>query len=109
MVKDDKHRTRALMNRDREELEISQELLNFITNLQDEVHRVAIEYHKKLRDEQMHKSKLDEIKGIGPKKKQDLLKHFGSIEGIANAEIAEISKVAKVNEELAKEIVGALQ
>ena len=57
MVKDDKHSTRALINEEREEFEISENLFNFITNLQDEVHKTAIEYHRKVRDKEMTKSK----------------------------------------------------
>ena len=108
MVKDDKHRTRALLNTEREELEVSQDILKFITNLQDEVHKVAIEYHKKLRDKEVSKSKLDDITGIGPKKKQELLKHFKTIEDIANADAEEIARIAKVNNEIAQNIIKAL-
>lgn len=76
MVKDDKHSTRALINEEREEFEISERLFYFITNLQDEVHNTAIEYHRKLRDKEMTKSKLDTISGIGDKKRAELLKKF---------------------------------
>ena len=70
MVKNEKHRTRALINENREELEISEELKNAITRFQDAVHDTAISYHRKLRDEAMTKSSLDEISGIGTAKKQ---------------------------------------
>lgn len=69
MVKNDKHQTRALMNDKREELEISQTLLNTITMFQDAVHDTAIGYHKKLRNEEVTRSALDNIKGIGTVKK----------------------------------------
>ena len=82
MVKDDKHSTRALINEQREEFEISENLFNFITNLQDEVHNTAIEYHRKVRDKEMTKSKLDYIEGIGEKKRTLLLKKFGSVSNI---------------------------
>ncbi len=68
MVKNEKHRTRALINENREELEISEELKNAITRFQDAVHDTAISYHRKLRDEAMTKSSLDEISGIGTAK-----------------------------------------
>ena len=61
MIKDDKHSTKALINEEREEFEISEILFNFITNFQDEVHNTAIEYHRKIRDKEMTKSKLDYI------------------------------------------------
>ena len=82
MVKNDKHRTRALITKERKEIEISENALNLITRFQDTVHDTAIEYHRKLRDKEMSKSKLDEIEGIGQKKKEALLKKFGSVERI---------------------------
>ena len=69
MVKNDKHRTRALITKERREIEISENALNLITRFQDTVHDTAIEYHRKLRDKEMSKSALDEIEGIGEKKK----------------------------------------
>lgn len=102
MVKDNKHNTKSLINENREEISLSENLMNFITNLQDEVHYTAIEYNKKLRNKDITKSKLDSIKGIGEKKKQELLKKFGSIEGIKKASILEISSIKGINEELAR-------
>ena len=109
MVKDDKHSTRALMNKEREELEISNNLFNLITNFQDAVHDTAIGYHKKLRDSELTKSALDDITGIGEVKKKTLLKKFGSTKKIAEADIEEISKVKGINEELARKIKESLQ
>lgn len=104
MVKDDKHSTRALINEEREEFEISEKLFQFITNLQDEVHKTAIEYHRKVRDKEMTKSKLDEISGIGNKKRSELLKKFGSVKKIKEATIEKIAEVKGINLELAKKI-----
>ena len=104
MVKDDKHATRALMNPEREELPISRNLFHVITNFQDAVHDTAIGYHKKLREKGITKSALDEISGIGEVKKNALLKRFGSIKKIAEADVEEISKVKGINRELAKKI-----
>ena len=109
MVKNDKHRTRALIDENRNEKELSEELMNIITNFQDEVHKTAIEYHRKLRDKMITKSALDDIEGIGKVKKQELLKHFGSIEKIKQANIEEISKIKGINEELARKIKEALE
>ena len=94
MVKNDKHRTRALITKERKEIEISENALNLITRFQDTVHDTAIEYHRKLRDKEMSKSALDEIEGIGEKKKELLLKEFSSIEEIREG----------INEELARKI-----
>ena len=104
MVKDNKHNTDKLIDENKKEIELSQTLMNFITNMQDEVHRIAIGYNRKLRDNDTTKSKLDKIKGIGDKKKQELLKKFGSIEEIKKADILEISEVKGITEELAKKI-----
>jgi excinuclease ABC subunit C len=104
MVKDDKHTTKKLIDDNRKEIKINEKIMNFITNMQDEVHRIAIEYNRKLRNKDTTKSKLDEIKGIGEKKKQELLKKFGSIEGIKKADILEISEIKGITEELARKI-----
>ena len=90
MVKDDKHSTRALIDENRNEFAISENLMNFITNLQDEVHNTAIEYHRKVREQEMTKSKLDYIEGIGEKKRTELLKAFGSVKKIKEASIEEL-------------------
>lgn len=104
MVKDDKHSTRALINEERKEYKISDNLFYFITNLQNEVHNTAIEYHRKLREQAMTKSELDDIEGIGKVKREALLKKFGTIEKIKNASIEELTKVKGINEALAKKI-----
>ena len=108
MVKDDKHSTRALMNKEREELPISNTLFNLITNFQDAVHDTAIGYHKKLREKELTKSALDEISGIGEVKKKALLKKFGSIKKIAEADVEEICEVKGINMELARKIKESL-
>ena len=104
MVKNDKHQTRALMDENRNELEISQKLMNLITNFQDTVHETAITYHRKLRDKEITKSELDEIQGIGKVKKQALLKKFGSVEKIRNASLEELIKVKGITKDIAKEL-----
>ena len=108
MVKNDKHQTRALMNRDREELKISDNLFDLITMFQDSVHDTAIGYHKKLRERELTKSKLDEISGIGEVKRTALLKKFGSSKKIAEASIDEITEIKGINEKLAQKIKDEL-
>lgn len=67
--------------------------LKLLQRIRDEAHRFAIGYHRKLRGKKIKKSELDSIKGIGEKKKQDLLKYFGSLKELKKAEIPEIEKV----------------
>lgn len=111
MVKDDHHRTRALVfrapKRDGEaeeewrEIELADLplLYRYLGSMQEEVHRFAIEYHRKLRSRNVEKSVLDEIDGIGPKRRKALLEKFGSVEEIRR--IAEKGG-AEAAEELAK-------
>ena len=109
MVKNDKHQTRALMDENRNELEISENLMNLITKFQDTVHDTAISYHRKLREKSITKSELDEVKGIGDAKKKELLKQFGSVTNIKNASVEELMKVKGINENLAKEIKSQIK
>ncbi len=104
MVKNDKHQTRALMDENRNELKISDNLMNLITKFQDTVHDTAITYHRKLRDKEITKSELDDIEGIGEVKKTALLKHFGSIKKVKEASIEELTSVKGITENLAKKI-----
>ena len=104
MVKNDKHQTRALMDENRNELEISENLMNLITRFQDTVHDTAITYHRKIRDKQITKSELDEVKGIGKAKKQALLKEFGSVEKIKQATIEELMKVNGITQTIAEQL-----
>lgn len=104
MVKDDKHSTRALINENREEIPLSEELMKLITYFQDCIHDKAISYHRKLRDKEMTKSELDIIEGIGENRKNALLKKFGSVAKIKEASVEEIATVSGINLELAEKI-----
>ena len=104
MVKNDKHQTRALIDKNRKEFEISEELMKLITRFQDTVHDTAITYHRKLRDKSITKSELDNINGIGEVKKKALLKEFGSIENIKKADIKDLLKIKGMTEKLAKRV-----
>lgn len=104
MVKDDHHSTRALINEFRDEFQISDNLFNWITNMQNEVHKTAIEYHRKLRDKGMTKSKLDDIQGIGEKKRTALLKKFKTVKNIKEASIEELCSVSGINQDLAQKL-----
>lgn len=109
MVKNDKHQTRALMDEDRNEVEISERLFNLITLFQDTVHDTVISYHRKLRDKALTSSELDEIDGIGEAKKKELLRMFGSVEKIRGADVEELVKVKGINRELAEKLISRLK
>ncbi|QIK69883.1 excinuclease ABC subunit C [Erysipelothrix sp. HDW6C] len=87
LVKDDRHRTHALLRSDGKEIDIdkSSSLFALMTHMQDEVHRYVIGYHRLLRKKAMTKSILDEVPGLGPKRQKQLYKEFGSLRGIRNA------------------------
>lgn len=95
MVKDDSHRTRALVTPDGQEISIAvqQSVFSLIGNIQEEAHRFAITYHRSLRSKRLRYSELDAISGIGPKRKQELLKHFKSISAIKAASLDELLRV----------------
>lgn len=104
MVKNDKHQTRALIDENKLELPLSENLKNLITRFQDTVHDTAITYHRKLRDKDITKSELDSIDGIGEKKKLELLKTFGSVENIKKASIEELMNVKGITEKIAEKL-----
>ncbi len=98
MVKDDNHRTRGLYYNNVEiPIDKRGEAFKLITRIQDEAHRFAIEYHRKLRSKTQIHSVLDDIDGIGPKKRKALMKHFMDIESIRNASIEELVAVEGIN------------
>ena len=105
MVKDDRHRTRGLYYRD-EELPIrtDSEAFKLITRVQDEAHRFAIEFHRKLRGQGQVHSILDEIPGVGPKRRKDLMKHFQSLDAIRQADVEELKKLPTMNEKSAQDV-----
>lgn len=110
MYKDDRHRTKGLTDGLVSiDLDTSSMIYKFVSNIQEEVHNYAISYHRSLRDKKTTKSILDDVKGIGPKKKQLLLSRFGDIEKIKSSSIEEISSVEGINEDLAKKILDELR
>lgn len=108
LVKDDKHRTKSLIDNKGNEYELSKELMELLVKLQDEIHNVAIKYHRKLRDEKLVKSALDEISGVGKIKKEKLIKEFKSVENIKKLSISDLIKVEGINEKLAIKILENL-
>ena len=103
MVKDDRHRTRALVTPQGEEIAIdsNQTVFAFIGTIQEETHRFAITYHRQLRSKRLKYSALDNIPGIGPKRKQELLKKFKSITAIRQASLFELERFLPENAALA--------
>lgn len=99
MVKDSKHRTRAITTGNRE-IEITDKRLAFtlISDIQEEVHRYAISYHRNLRDKNLSSSELTEIYGIGEKKKNILLKAMKTIENISKADTNELSSIPGISD-----------
>ena len=95
MVKDERHRTRALVTPEGEEIRIdnNQAIFSLIGNIQEETHRFAITYHRDLRSKRIRYSELDNIPGIGPKRKRDLLRQFKSLEAIRNATLPELERL----------------
>lgn len=106
MVKDDRHRSRGLMSPEGREfrLEDDPDIWRFVTDVQNETHRFAIEYNRKLTEKRYKKSPLDGIKGVGDKRKVTLLRKFGSVKGIREASAEDIASAAKISPALAEKI-----
>ena len=95
MVKDDKHRTRALITPEGDVVHIDgqQSVFSFIGNIQEETHRFAISFHRQLRSKRLKRSELDDIPKIGPKRKEDLLRCFHSVSAIRLATLSELERL----------------
>ena len=105
MVKDDHHRTRGLYYNNIEiPIDKNSEAFRLITRIQDEAHRFAIEFHRKLRSQGQVHSILDDIPGIGPARRKSLMKHFETLEDIKAAEIEDLKKIPSMDEKAAKNV-----
>jgi len=105
MVKDDRHRTRGLLYNGKEvALKINSEGFRLVARIQEEVHRFAIEYHRKLRQKSSVKSVLDDIKGIGDVRRRALLRHFGTVEHIKLADMDALVAVDGMNTKSAQAV-----
>ena len=109
LIKDNKHKTNQIMNQDYEILNVSKDsnLFLFLTRIQDEVHRYAITYHRSIKAKGALSSLLDVVPGIGEVKKKELLKRFGSLKRIKEANIEELEAV--LNKEVAKNLITYLE
>ncbi len=99
MVKDDRHRTRALVTPEGKEIGIqgNQAIFSLIGQIQEETHRFAIEFHRQQQNQRVRASVLDQIPGVGEKRRSDLLKHFKSIKKIKEATQAQLAEVVPKN------------
>ena len=105
MFKDDKHRTKGLVNKSQEiVLDRTTNLYRFVASIQEEVHNYAITYHRSLRKKSLTKSVLDDIPGIGETRKKNLLSHFKSIDSIKAATFEELLEVESINKTAAENI-----
>ena len=105
MVKDDNHRTRGLYyNNEEIPIDHRSEGFRLITRIQDEAHRFAIEYHRSLRSKVQVKSVLDDIPGVGPARRKALMRSFGSLEEIQNADVETLCGIPEINRRCALEI-----
>ena len=105
MVKDDHHRTRGLYYKNIEiPIDKNSEAFRLITRIQDEAHRFAIEFHRKLRSQGQVHSILDDIPGIGPARRKSLMKHFETLEDIKAAEIEDLKKIPSMDEKAARNV-----
>ncbi len=105
MVKDDSHRTRGLYYQN-EEIAIDKDSESFrlITRIQDEAHRFAITFHRQLRGKNQVHSVLDDIPGVGPARRKDLMRHFENIDAIRNATVEELRGLPSMNEKSAQDV-----
>ena len=99
MVKDDRHRTRALVHPDGREIGIQSipAVFALIGQIQEETHRFAIEYHRQLQAGHVKTSVLDKIPGVGEKRRQQLLKHFKTVKAIKGASLEQLQEVVPRN------------
>lgn len=105
MVKDDNHRTRGLYFNNKEiPIDRNSEGFKLITRIQDEAHRFAIEYHRKLRSQGQVRSVLDDIPGIGPARRKDLMRSFASLDEVRKAEVSELKALPSMNEASAEAV-----
>ena len=106
LAKDDSHRTRAIVFPDGTEINLKERplLFKYAGTIQEEVHRFAIDYHRGLHGKRAISSVLDEIPGIGPRRRSALLAHFGSVDAIKAAEIEDLSKVNSMDSKSAESV-----
>ena len=99
LAKDDRHQTAVLLDMNGNEVPIDRQtpLFYLLTRMQDEVHRYAISFHRQVRSKSLFDSIIDDVEGIGPKRKKQLLSHFGSVKKMKEATLLELEEVLPKN------------
>ena len=106
MYKDDRHRTKGLLNGEKTiELDRTTSLYRFVAGIQEEVHNYSISYHRSLRDKKMTKSVLDDIPGIGPKRKKALMDKFKDVDKLKKASKDDLVAIDGITDRLADEVL----
>jgi excinuclease ABC, C subunit len=106
MYKDDRHRTKGLLNGEKTiELDRTTSLYRFVAGIQEEVHNYSISYHRSLRDKKMTKSILDDIPGIGPKRKKALMDKFKDVDKLKEASKDDLVAIDGITDKLADEVL----
>ncbi len=110
LVKDDKHRTRAIAKEGGEiQVNANKNLFSLLTNIQDEVHRFSISFQRQQHKKKQYELEITRVKGIGEKKALALLKHFKTKQGLKEASVEELASVAKINKETADRLYLYIQ
>ena len=105
MVKDDNHRTRGLYYQNEEiAIDRNSESFRLITRIQDEAHRFAITFHRQLRGKKQVHSVLEDIPGVGPARRKDLMRHFENIDAVRNATVEQLKELPSMNEKSAQDV-----
>lgn len=110
LVKDDHHRIRGIIYNNKEyPLQYATPLSKFLSDISEEVHRYAIGYHRTLRKKSMLESELEEIQGIGKKRREELLKYFGNLKRLKEASVEELSEIPSMNKKAAEAVYNYFQ
>ena len=105
MVKEDNHRTRGLYYKNEEiAIDRNSESFRLITRIQDEAHRFAITFHRQLRGKKQVHSVLEDIPGVGPARRKDLMRHFENIDAVRNATVEQLKELPSMNEKSAQDV-----
>lgn len=110
LVKDDHHRIRGIIYNDNEyPLKYATPVSRFLSDISEEVHRYAINYHRSLRKKDMLESQLESIPGIGARRRETLIRHFGNLKNIKNASVEEIAALPRMSEKTASAVYDYFQ
>ncbi len=111
LKKDREHRTDEILfgpEAVKIDLAKNSEAFYLLQRVQDEVHRFAIDFHRQVKSKNVFTSELDQVKGVGEKRRQAILRHFGSIEAVRRGQLEDFRQIG-ISEDLAKDILKALK